>query len=79
MLSPAQYVERYEEHSGLPVDPGALRFWRVFSLVKLAAIFRTGARASVLRPTLVLMGRAIPWLEEEIAVLLREALAERPA
>jgi aminoglycoside phosphotransferase (APT) family kinase protein len=37
------FLSRYEEVSGRRVDPAALRFWQVFSNVKMAAITLTGA------------------------------------
>jgi aminoglycoside phosphotransferase (APT) family kinase protein len=41
------FYRRYEEASGLKVDPDAVRFWEVLGNVKLAVIFLTGARSFV--------------------------------
>ena len=41
------FYERYENASGLRVDPEAVRFWEVLGNVKLAVIFLTGARSFV--------------------------------
>lgn len=45
LLSRDELYRRYEEASGLEVDPKAVRFWEVLGNLKLAVIFLTGARS----------------------------------
>jgi len=45
LLPRAEFYRRYEEASGLTVDPEAVRFWEVLGNLKLAVIFLTGARS----------------------------------
>src|SRR3990172_8935812 len=45
LLSREEFYRRYEEASGLKVEPEAVRFWEVLGNLKLAAIFLTGARS----------------------------------
>lgn len=66
------YVAAYTALTRRQVEPATLLWWRVFSLVKLWAIFLTGMAGASPRPTLRLMGRATVWLADEIA---RELLA----
>jgi aminoglycoside phosphotransferase (APT) family kinase protein len=40
-----EFYQRYEEASGLKVDPESIRFWEVLGNLKLAVIFLTGARS----------------------------------
>lgn len=42
-LSEDEAIAAWSAASGLPVDPAALRWWRLFSCVKASAIFATGA------------------------------------
>lgn len=63
----AGYVEAYTHLTGRQVNPERLHFWRVFSLVKLWAIFLTGMSGEAPRPTLRLMGRATVWLADQLA------------
>lgn len=79
LLSEAEYVAVYEELAGVAVDPDALTFWRLFALVKLAAVFMIqGGRDTITSatPTLAMMGRAIPWVERTIAEFLAERAGE---
>jgi aminoglycoside phosphotransferase (APT) family kinase protein len=78
MLSAEEYRAAYQAESGTELDPGALLFWRIFALVKLAAIFLTGVASggSDRRPTLLLMGRGLHHLEAELGELLGPALDE---
>jgi aminoglycoside phosphotransferase (APT) family kinase protein len=80
MLSEADYLAAYEAASGSRVDSERLFFWRVFAQLKIAAIFLKGLRTdtvvSATRPSLVMLGRAMPWIEQRIAELLRTALNE---
>jgi aminoglycoside phosphotransferase (APT) family kinase protein len=69
LLTAEEYVAAYEAESGRSVDPAALRYWRLFALVKLAAIFLTGLSRGV-TPTLLLMGRALHHIEAELGMLL---------
>jgi len=45
LATPAELVALYEEASGHPVDPAALRWYEVLAVVKMAAIMLTGIRA----------------------------------
>jgi aminoglycoside phosphotransferase (APT) family kinase protein len=45
LLAPDVYFARYEELTGLPVDPTAFHFWTVLGLVKAAASHLRGSRA----------------------------------
>lgn len=75
LLEAGEYVRAYEQRSGTAVDPDALAFWWLFSLVKLMAIFQTGVRPGAdSRPTLAMLGRATPVLETRIADFLGDAL-----
>lgn len=68
------YTAAYTQLTGREVDPEVLRFWRIFSLVKLWAIFITGMTGERVRPTLRLMGRAMVWLADQMAQELAEAV-----
>lgn len=75
LLDRSEYLAAYEHASGRSVEPSALFFWELFSLVKLAAIFLAGVRPGMeRRPTLMMLGRATPVLEARIAARLIEAL-----
>ena len=45
MLAERDFLECYERHTGLRVNPDSLRFWSVINHVKAASIFLRGARA----------------------------------
>jgi hypothetical protein len=47
LLQRDDFYRRYEDASGLRVDPDAVRFWEVLGNLKLAVIFLTGARSFV--------------------------------
>ena len=83
MLSEQDYIAAYEHASGSRVDRERLFFWRLFAQVKIAAIFLKGLSTATgddfVRPSLVMLGRAMPWVEQRIAELLRVALNERNA
>ena len=74
MMSPAEFLEQYEHASGTQVDRRVLHFWKLFSLVKLAAIFfkgiEPGPKCRPPRPTLLMLAQALPCIEEAIAALL---------
>jgi aminoglycoside phosphotransferase (APT) family kinase protein len=77
LLTEEQYLNAYAEESGVAVDRARLFFWRIFSLLKLAAIFLSGGAqgiASEPRPQLAMLGRALPWIENRLSILLRETL-----
>ena len=40
-----EFVRRYEEASGIPVDPQALAFYRVFIELKMSVVLLTGIRS----------------------------------
>ncbi|HEY1974712.1 MAG TPA: phosphotransferase family protein [Pseudonocardia sp.] len=78
LLSAEDYLSVYQARSGREIDPDALLFWRIFALVKLAAIFLTGvSRGGQTQPTLQLMGRGLHHIEAELADLLCAASGER--
>ncbi len=83
MLSDQAFIKAYEQASGTTVDRERLFFWQMFAQVKIAAIFLKGIvtpnSAVFPRPSLVQLGRAMPWVEQRLAELLRRALNERAA
>ena len=78
LLSRQAYLDAYVAESGQTIDPRRLFFWEMFSLVKLAAIFLSGARQGTrvghARPMLAMLGRALPWIEVRLATGLNTAL-----
>lgn len=74
MLAPAEFLAEYEKASGTAVDRGLLHFWKLFSLVKLAAIFlkgvQSGPEGRAPRPPLLMLAQALPCIEEALAALL---------
>ena len=74
MLAPSEFLAEYERASGTAVDRSELHFWKLFSLVKLAAIFLKGIRSGPEdrspRPLLLMLGQALPCIEEAMAALL---------
>lgn len=83
LMPPADYLAAYAEASGAAVEPQRLQFWEIFSLVKLAAIFIAGitpARdGSTPRPMLVMLGRALPWIDARIAAQLCRTMTTQAA
>jgi aminoglycoside phosphotransferase (APT) family kinase protein len=81
ILSEEDYIAAYEAETGSRVDRERLFYWQMFSLVKIAAIFMKGMSATAanasIRPSLIMLDRAIPWVERRAATLLRFALTER--
>jgi aminoglycoside phosphotransferase (APT) family kinase protein len=71
--TPDAYISAYTSLTGRQVKPEALRFWRVFSLLKLWAMFLQGMATSDPRPQLRLLGRAIVWIQDQLATELLEA------
>jgi aminoglycoside phosphotransferase (APT) family kinase protein len=69
------FIRMYEEASGRTVDRDALKFWEVFSNVKFAIIFITGARSVVEGKTpdllLALTAFVNPGVEVELLELIR--------
>ncbi len=45
LLDRQEFYRLYEQYSGIPVDPEAVRFWEILGNVKLATIFVTGVRS----------------------------------
>lgn len=74
MLPPEDYLQAYAAVTGASIDHERLAFWRLFALVKLAAIFVKSATLEggdgILRPTHVMLLRAMPWIHRQIADLL---------
>lgn len=83
LLSRADYLAAYAEASGSAVEPERLFFWEVFALVKLAAIFIAGITPAgddaPPRPMLVMLGRALPWIDAQLAARLSSTLTNRTA
>ncbi len=77
MLTPAAFLAEYERASGHSVDRDRLHFWKVFALVKLAAIFLKGLEPGPTprapRPMLLMLAQALPCIEEALAALLSDA------
>lgn len=67
LQTPEAYVAAYVALTGRQVDSPSLRWWRIFSLVKLWAIFATGVTGPSPRPLFRLMGRATVWLADQVA------------
>lgn len=69
-----EFVNMYEEASGMKVDRDALKFWEVFSNVKFGIIFITGTKAIVEAKTpdllLALTAFVNPGLEVELLELI---------
>ncbi|AEH10053.1 MULTISPECIES: phosphotransferase family protein [Protofrankia] len=78
LLSVQEYLATYQEETGTAIDPEALLPWRIFALVKLAAIFLTGVTRGgpLASPTLRLMGRGLHHIEAQLAELLQATLGE---
>jgi aminoglycoside phosphotransferase (APT) family kinase protein len=75
-LLPAEdYLAAYRAETGCAPEPAVLRYWRIFALVKLAAMMLTGSSGAA-SPTLRLMGRAVHHIDAELGPLLAAALAE---
>jgi len=77
MMEPDEFLAEYEQQTGTSVNRRRLLFWKIFSLVKLAAIFLKGLEKQpsgvAPRPTLLMLGQAVPCIEQAIAdLLLRE-------
>lgn len=74
MMTRDDYIATYAAISGQRVDPDRLRFWQMFSLVKLAAIFLKGIEPRLhgepLQPLHLMLGQAVPRLEMAIFDLL---------
>ncbi|MBA3743702.1 phosphotransferase family protein [Sporichthya sp.] len=66
------YVAAYTSLTGRQVNSEVLRFWRVFSLVKLWAMFLQGMATENVRPQLRMLGRATVWLADQVATELLE-------
>jgi aminoglycoside phosphotransferase (APT) family kinase protein len=74
MLAPVEFLSEYERASGVAIDSGLLHFWKLFSLVKLAAIFLKGIESGPdgrqPRPLLLMLAQALPCIEEALAELM---------
>lgn len=75
LLPAADFVARYEALTRRQVSSAVLQFWRIFSLLKLWAMFLQGMATPHPRPQLRLLGRASVWIADEIATQLLEARA----
>jgi aminoglycoside phosphotransferase (APT) family kinase protein len=68
------FLKRYEELSGRNIDHDALRFWQVFSCLKMAAITMTGAQRYVTgkarKNVLAVLAIVMPKLHQDIIELL---------
>ena len=82
LLPARDYLAAYSRASGRTVDESRLNFWQLFSLVKLAAIFQKSASAGIQmasRPTLAMLGRALPFIDNAIAAHLLQEHERRGA
>jgi aminoglycoside phosphotransferase (APT) family kinase protein len=74
MLAPVEVLSEYERASGVAIDSSLLHFWKLFSLVKLAAIFLKGIESGPdgrqPRPLLLMLAQALPCIEEALAELM---------
>jgi aminoglycoside phosphotransferase (APT) family kinase protein len=74
LLSRVDYLKAYCDISGSAIVTDALFYWEVFARIKLAAIFLNGARATPeraeVRPFHALLGRALPFIEVDLARML---------
>ena len=74
MLSSGEFLDIYAQLSGRTVDRRRLRFWQMFALVKLAAIFLKGLeprlRGEPVQPLHLMLGQAVPRLERAILDML---------
>jgi aminoglycoside phosphotransferase (APT) family kinase protein len=74
MLSPDQYLTCYSNASGKNIDYKRLHYWQVFSWLKLAGIFLKGysenSSDKVEKPARIMLLRAIPWINYQLAKLL---------
>lgn len=79
MLTPTGFVAAYEAATGGPVNRARLAFWQLFALVKLRIIFFQSmglrGRTGPAHPTHVMLERAVPWLQRQMANRLTAALA----
>ena len=79
LLSRQAYLDAYVAESGQEIDSQRLFFWEMLALVKLAAIFLSGARQGTrvghARPMLAMLGRALPWIEVRLAAQLNTGLS----
>jgi aminoglycoside phosphotransferase (APT) family kinase protein len=71
--TPGSFVAAYTNLTGRQMDPSVLRFWRIFSLLKLWAMFLQGMTTDAVRPQLRLLGRATVWIADRMATELLEA------
>lgn len=71
--TPEAFVAAYTSLTDRQVNVEVLRFWRVFSLLKLWAMFLQGMATQDPRPQLRLLGRAIVWIADQMATELLEA------
>jgi aminoglycoside phosphotransferase (APT) family kinase protein len=69
-----EFIQRYEQATGIPVTEEGVRFWEVLGNVKLAAIFVTGGRSFCDGRTraamMAFLGRNMGRLELEIMDLM---------
>jgi aminoglycoside phosphotransferase (APT) family kinase protein len=80
MMSPEAYLAAYQAATGTLIDSKRLAFWRLFVLVKLTAIFfrsmRLRGELGYVRPTHMLLGRAIPWIQKQMSERLARSIPE---
>lgn len=72
LLPPDRFLEAYAQLTGRHVPSETLRFWRVFGLMKLWAMFLQGMATDNIRPQLRLLGRATVWIQDQLATELLE-------
>jgi aminoglycoside phosphotransferase (APT) family kinase protein len=76
IMSRETYLAAYQTITGTVIDSKRLAFWHLFVLVKLMGIFFRSMRllgdSRCVRPTHMLLGRAIPWIQRQMADRLIE-------
>lgn len=75
MVEQSEFLQCYTELARRSIDPGKFRYWQIFALVKLAAIFLKGLEGdSSPRPMLLMLDQALPCIEEALARLLNDVV-----
>ena len=77
LLSEEAYLQAYTQLSGRTIPENRLFFWRVFAWLKLAAIFQRGSGMAAQRPALMMLCRALPYIEREIGRLLAQDIRKK--
>lgn len=79
MVEQSEFLHCYTELARRSIDTGKFRYWQIFALVKLAAIFLKGLEGDgngPPRPMLLMLDQALPCIEEALARLLNDFAGE---